>query len=260
MAEGSPEPLKAQRAQKGALGSWAGSGCPHRSARGLGCFGPPQGSAPSGGCGGGPPSRMFSTARYVWSRPRASCRHGNKTGAVAEAEARPGWGLGGGRGGGALGLLPWQREPRRPPVSSGSWPVCLYPQVFSVCPPAPGLSSGLLLSLASLSLFLHSSLTDHCYRLSLQFPPDASRLPGFPSNEGKWKHRDKAWDHHPNKEHLLCRRSKRHAMWASPGHYSKLVSATPLEFSRTSCGIMLTVWHCPCQSCLPSPTVASRRQ
>ena len=54
----------------------------------------PSGLGPrAGAAGGGPPSRMFSTARYVWNQPRASCCHGNKTGAVAAAGARPGWGL-----------------------------------------------------------------------------------------------------------------------------------------------------------------------
>lgn len=69
----------------------------------------PSGLGPERGLRGGPPSRMFSTARYVWNQPRASCCHGNKTGAVAAAGARLGWGLCvcGGRGGGARGLLPW---------------------------------------------------------------------------------------------------------------------------------------------------------
>lgn len=75
-----------------------------------GLFWGPSGLGPrAGAAGGGPPSRMFSTARYVWNQPRAACCHGNKTGAVAAAGARPGWGLCvcGGRGGGARGLLPW---------------------------------------------------------------------------------------------------------------------------------------------------------
>ena len=53
----------------------------------------PSGLGPERGLRGGPPSRMFSTARYVWNQPRASCCHGNKTGAVAAAGARLGWGV-----------------------------------------------------------------------------------------------------------------------------------------------------------------------
>lgn len=46
---------------------------------------------------------------------------------------------------------------------------------------------------------------------------------------------------HPDEEHLLYPSSKLHSIRTSPGHYSKLVSATPLEFCHASCGIMPTV-------------------
>lgn len=52
---------------------------------------------PELGLRGGPPGRMFSTARYVWSGPCAACRLGNKTRAVARPEPRPAgawWGEG----------------------------------------------------------------------------------------------------------------------------------------------------------------------
>lgn len=144
--EGSPEhPRTRWEQEKGILCSMTGSGAPRKSARRLGCSGAPQGSAPSGGCGGGgPPSRMFSTARYVWNQPRASCCHGNKTGAVAAAGARLGWGLcvwGEGRWGSrAVALVTGTGAPLRlirvtacPPVppsvpslAPGPWPV-LWP-------------------------------------------------------------------------------------------------------------------------------------
>lgn len=92
----------------------------------------PAGLGPEQGPRGGPPSRMFSTARYVWSRPRAACRHGNKTGAAA-AEAGSGWGLGGGRrwGSRAVAVVTGTEAPLRFIRVTACPPV---PPVFPVWP------------------------------------------------------------------------------------------------------------------------------
>ena len=110
----------------------------------------PSGLGPERGLRGGPPSRMFSTARYVWNQPRASCCHGNKTGAVAAAGARLGWGLcvgGEGRWGSrAVALVTGTEAPLRlirvtactpvppsvPSLAPGPWPVLWPTPVFGV--------------------------------------------------------------------------------------------------------------------------------
>lgn len=57
---------------------------------------------------------------------------------------------------------------------------------------------------------------------------------------------------HPNKEHLPCQSSTLHALWASSGHESNLVSTTPLASYHASCGIMPTVRHFPARGfCFP---------
>lgn len=135
-AEGAPNPRRQSRPNgKGVLCAWTGSGGSRKSARGLGCSSAPQGSAPSGGCGGGgPPSRMFSTARYVWSGPRAACRHGNKTGAVAAAGARPGWSLGGGGEVGLAGCCLGNGNCGAPPLHPGHGLPTSTPSVPSLAP------------------------------------------------------------------------------------------------------------------------------
>lgn len=126
--------------------------------------------------------------------------------------------------------------PSVPSLAPGSWPVLWSTPVLGV----PFLFPDFF------------NLTDHCFRLCLQFPADASRLEVFLGMREKRRRKHKSCPRSPNKEHLLYPSSKLHAMRPSPGHYSELVSATPLEFSHASCGIMPTVWHCPAKgSCLP---------
>jgi hypothetical protein len=93
---------------------------PNRAWRGL--LPGPSGPGPERELRGGPPSRMFSTERYVWSGPRAACRHGNKTEAVAAAGARPGWGLDGGGEVGLESCCLGNRNSGVPPLHPGHGP------------------------------------------------------------------------------------------------------------------------------------------
>lgn len=121
------------------------------------------------------------------------------------------------------------------------------PRVFPVWPPFPGLQ----LSLVSLSSFLISSTS---LTTVTDFPSSSHwTLPGFPRSEGKWGYRHMSEDARPSKEHLPCQSSTLHALWASPGHYSELVSTSLVASFHVSCGIMPTVEYCPARGfCLPN--------
>lgn len=140
----------------------------------------PSGLCPERGLRGGPPGRMFSTARYVWSGPRAACRHGNKTGAVAAPELRPGWGLSGGKGVRLAGC--WL--PRSSPGSSRSSPP-VYPG--QGLPAVPGVhQSSSPQSSGDVSPCLHFDLTDQ-FRLHRLVPVGRFQTSIFPKNERKWR-------------------------------------------------------------------------
>lgn len=185
--------------------AWARSEGSCQTARGLYCSGAPWGSCPSGDCGGVPRAACFPQRVMFGAGPAPPVAMETKQGRWRRPKARPGWGLGGGGEERLAGCCLGNGNSGAPLLHPGHGPSASTHNVpqsgpwLLACP--PGL---LRLSLVSLSSFLVSSLRPHhCFRFSLQFPSDASRLPSFPRNEGKWRNRHVSGNPHPNKEHLL---------------------------------------------------------